>query len=98
MGKISSVSLTPLELKVDEAWGWPSGIVVKFACSASVAWGSQVQISGMDLHTTRHHAVAASHIQNRGRLAQMLAQGQSSISLKQKEEDWQQMSVQGQSS
>ena len=29
--------------------GWPGGIVVKFACSALVAQGSQVQILGMDL-------------------------------------------------
>ena len=30
-------------------------------------------------HCSASHAVAASHIQNRGRLAQMLAQGQSSL-------------------
>ena len=32
--------------------GWPTGIVVKFMCSASVAQGSCVQILGADLHTT----------------------------------------------
>ena len=32
-----------------ECRGWPSGIVVKFECSTSVAWGSQVQILGTDL-------------------------------------------------
>ena len=32
--------------------GQPSGIVVKFMHSTSVAWGSQVWILGMDLHTT----------------------------------------------
>ena len=32
--------------------GWPCGVVVKFACSALVAWGSQVWIPGADLRTT----------------------------------------------
>ena len=31
---------------------WDSGIVVRFACCALAAWGSWVQIPGMDLHTT----------------------------------------------
>ena len=31
--------------------GQPSGIVVKFAHSASAAWGSWVCILGADLHT-----------------------------------------------
>ena len=31
--------------------GQPSGIVVKYTCSASAAQGSQVRIPGMDLHT-----------------------------------------------
>ena len=31
------------------SWGWPSGVVVKFMPSAPVAWGSQVQIPGVDL-------------------------------------------------
>ena len=44
----------------------------KFTHSAAVAQGSQVWNLGMDLHTLISHAVAASHIQNRGRLAQML--------------------------
>ena len=30
-------------------WGWPSGVMVKFVCSALVAWGSQVQILSSDL-------------------------------------------------
>ena len=47
-------------------------------CSASEAPGSWVQIPGVDLYHSSSQAVAASHIQNRGRLAQMLAQGQSS--------------------
>ena len=32
--------------------GWPSGVLVKFAHSASAAWGLPVQIPGADLHTT----------------------------------------------
>ena len=39
-------------IKVHRSRGWPSGIVVKFACSTSAAPGSQVQIPGTDLHTT----------------------------------------------
>ena len=31
--------------------GLLSGTAVKFTCSASVAWGSLVQIPGVDLHT-----------------------------------------------
>ena len=36
------------------------------------------------IHRSSSHAVAATHIQNKGRLAQMLAQGQSSSSQKRK--------------
>ena len=32
--------------------GWPSGTAIKFASSASAAWGSPVQIPSADLHTT----------------------------------------------
>ena len=35
---------------------WASGLVVKFTHFALAAWGSQVQIPGMDLHTT-HQAM-----------------------------------------
>ena len=71
--------------------------MVKFAHSASVA-GVHEGILGADLCIAHQgHAVAASHIQNRGRLAQKLAQRQS-IFFQQKEEDWQQMLAQGQSS
>ena len=38
------------------------------------------------MHHSSNHAVAASHIQNRGRLAEMLAQGQSSSQKKRKKE------------
>ena len=33
--------------------GPAGGAVVKFACSASAAWGSLVQILGVELRTTR---------------------------------------------
>ena len=34
----------------------PGGVVVKFACSTSVAWGSLVQITDTDLHSA-HQAM-----------------------------------------
>ena len=61
--------------------GRPGGVVV-FLHSVSVAQGSQVWTLGADLHAG--HAVAASHVQNRGRLAQMSAQDQSSSPKKKK--------------
>ena len=50
--------------------------MVKFMHSALLAWGLPLQMPGTDLHTacSSSCAVAASHIQNRGGLAQMLAQ------------------------
>ena len=41
------------ETRVEEGHhrGQPSDIIVKFACSASAAWGLQIQIPGTDLHT-----------------------------------------------
>ena len=55
--------------------GQPSGVVFNFMCSASAAQGSQVQILGMNLHTT-HQAMLWWHptSKNRGKLTQMLAQ------------------------
>ena len=54
------------------------GIAVEFTCSALVAMGSWVSILSRDLHTdSSSHAMAGvPHIKNRGRWAQMLAQGQ----------------------
>ena len=46
--------------KQKKARCWPSNIVVKFACSALVAWGLQVQMVGMDLHTP-HQAMLWQH-------------------------------------
>ena len=40
--------------------GWPCGLVVKFAGSALTAWGSQVQILGMNL-CTAHQAMLSQH-------------------------------------
>ena len=60
--------------------------MVKFALSSLMAQGSQVLILGVDPHPSSGHAVVASHIQNRGRLTQMLTQGQSSSPKKKKKE------------
>ena len=46
--------------------------------------GLQVRIPGVDLHHSSSQAVAASQIQNRGRVAQVLAQGESSSGEKKK--------------
>ena len=56
-----------------------------------------VWILGADLHHLPICAVVAAHIQNKGRLAQMSAQGKSSSS-KRREGDWHQMLAQGESS
>ena len=66
--------------KNNKRWGQPPGLVVKFGV---------LHFSGPDL-VPRHrptplmggHAVVVTHKQNRGRLAQMLAQGQSSSAKK----------------
>ena len=57
-----------------QAKGPAHGIAVEFSRSTSVAPGSQVWIPA----GSSSHAVVASHICNRGRLAQRLARGQSS--------------------
>ena len=67
--------------------GPPSGIVIKFTRSALLLGG--LALTGLDPRRgpadhSSGHAVAASHIQNRGRLAQLLAQGPSSSSKKKK--------------
>ena len=54
----------------------PRGLVVKFG---ALHFGSLGLVPGHgSIPLINGHAVAASHIQNRGRLAQMLAQGESS--------------------
>ena len=59
--------------------GWPSGTAVKFARSVSATQGSPVWIRSMDLCTAYQAMLwQASHMENGGRWAQMLAQGQSS--------------------
>ena len=64
--------------------GQTGGIVVEFSHSTSMARGSGVWVPGLDLHHWSSHAVVVSHMQNKGRLEQMLAQGQSSSSKKRK--------------
>ena len=51
----STVFLEIINLKWDP-WRWPSGVVVKFVCSASAAQASQVWILGADLHIS-HQAM-----------------------------------------
>ena len=71
-------------------WVEPRGVVVEFACSASVAWWSPVLILGADIHPI-HQAVLWHHAtyKNRGRLAQMLPWGRSSSSKTRKIDSWQ---------
>ena len=38
-----------MKIKDSRSWGQPGGAAVKFACSASAAWGSPVQIPGADM-------------------------------------------------
>ena len=62
--------------KKSNCGGWPRGLVVKFSMlhfrgPSSVPWcGPTLLVSS--------HAVVATHIQNRGKVVQMLAQGESS--------------------
>ena len=64
------------------SWGWPGGVVIRFGTLCFSSPGSQVWIPSTGLHHSSSHTVEASHIQNRGRWAQMLAQGQFSSSEK----------------
>ena len=58
--------------------GLSNGIIVEFVHSTSAAQSSQVQIPGMDLHIGPCCGGIPQTKKNRGRLAQMLAHGQSS--------------------
>ena len=68
------------KLKKCKNQAWPSGIVVEFTRSAlAVAWGFLWSDPGDGpTHCSSSRAVAASHTENRGRLAQILTQSQSS--------------------
>ena len=70
----------------------PGGLVAKFARSDLAAWGLHVQILGTATHCSSSHAVAESHIQNRGRRQDVSSV---TIFLKQNQEDWQKMLAQG---
>ena len=74
------ITRVPLSFYETPIWGRPSGVVVRFVHSASVAPGLWVWPLGVNLHTA-HQAMLWQHPthRNRGRLAQMLAQGQSSL-------------------
>ena len=56
--------------------GQPRGVVVKFMCSTSAAWGSQFKSQEWTHTPLVKPCCGEPHIQNRGRLVQMLAQGQ----------------------
>ena len=58
--------------------GQPGGAVVKFACSASAAWGSQVQILKVDLALLVKPCYGGIPHKIEEDWQQMLAQGQSS--------------------
>ena len=74
-------------------------VEVTFACSAWVAQGSRVWILGMDLHTAYHVAVAGSLIAElEGLITRIFDYVLGLRGEKKKEEDWQQMLAQGQSS
>ena len=63
--------------------GQPLGLVVKFSILYFSGLGS---VPGRGPATlVGSHAEAAAHVQNRGRLAQMLAQGESSLAKKTKQ-------------
>ena len=84
------------ELKVVYVRGQPSGVMVEFTCSAWAAQGLQVQIPGADLCTAHqamlwwHPTYKIEEDRHRCELRDNLPQ--------QREEDWQQMLAQGQSS
>ena len=78
-----------LLMKTRGLWGWPGGIVVKFMRSTLAAQG----FAGSDprcrpTHCSSSRALVASHIQSRGRLAWMLAQGQSSSQIQTHTNNW----------
>ena len=56
------------------SWGQPHGVVVKSSALYFHGPSLLVWIPGANLHHLSSHTVTATHIQNRGRLAQMLAQ------------------------
>ena len=75
-----------MKLKWAEIEASPMGQWLSLVHSGLAA---QVQYLGLDLHhSSGDHAVAVFHIQNGGRLAQMLAPGASSS--KKKEQKWRQ--------
>ena len=58
--------------------GWPCGVKVGSGALLFGSLGSRVPIPGVDLHHSSSPAVVPTHIQSRGRLAQMVAQSESS--------------------
>ena len=69
-------------LKINCVWGWLYGLVVKVLHDPLWQPGFTGSDSRLKPTPLVSHAVAATHIQNRGKLAQMLAQGESSSAKK----------------
>ena len=77
-------SLSPPRVPIKrESRGSPHGLVVKFSALHFGGLGSAPRYGSTPL--TGSHAVVVAHIQNRGRLAQMLAQGKSSSEKRKRE-------------
>ena len=97
LNKCSATSTTASPKEVMRAW--PSGLVVKFRHLASAAQGLPVQILGVDLEPLISYAEAVSHIEE---LEWFTIRIYSCVlglrEEEKKEENWQQMLAQGQSS
>ena len=66
LGQFAILNKGKCLLKILMFWGWPCGLVVKFACSTSAAWG----FAGLDPGrgpSTAHQAMLGSVTHNRTR-------------------------------
>ena len=79
---IGNIQTEAQRLKEWKYRGCPADLAVKFSTLCFSSPGSVPRCGPIPLVSS--HAVVGTHIQNRGRLAQMLAQGQSSSSKKRK--------------
>ena len=73
--------------------GWASSVVVRFSMLHFGGPGSQFWILVEDLYHTSSHIVQVSHIQNRGRWAQMSAQVHSYSSKKERKKDLRELAI-----
>ena len=73
-----------IKFKNGECGDWPCGLVVEFGM---LCFGGQGLVPGRrPAPLVGSHSEVVTHIQNRGRLVQMLAQGESSSAEKKKKE------------